>query len=1411
MSSTFKYLCLSSCIIFVPISLLMGQEPGIAYRFQHYTSLDGLPQNSVLAILQDDSGYLWLGTDDGLARFDGYQFKAYKHDPDDSLTISNNVIRTLLQDQNGMIWIGTEGGGMNVFHPKTEKFLRLNAFNHSIPVIPGKKISSTILDSKGNIWIGTQTEGVFKISGLQGLSDKGNLEDYSRELDIDHFHSNNSGLEDDKIWTIYEDKQGSIWVGTFEKGAYKINESEIKKLSSSLFPPNQSVKAFFEHKNGDFWIGTEKGGLFKRAAGNSQFLPFQAYDVESLRLSGPLNITQISSDLQGNIWIGTLGNGLILYEQNQNKWQHYKDDPTDPYSLNGNSVYTIFQDRNQNIWLGMYSGEGLNKTNSKHQQFDHIRFHPDKEKGLSGKMVKSIYEDPSGNLWVGLFNEGLNLLAKGATKFDYFNSSQGQGLKNDNVQYIYQTRDESIWIGTDGGGIYLFDPETRSFTVFPNLSNDPKRNRKTEIWSIVEDNDGRLWIGAANGGGLNQFDRSTKTFNSIPHEPGNTQTPSFDDIRTLYVDSKENLWIGTYGGGLNKMDLKTGVFTYYKNEPDDPGSISHDIITCLMEDQQGYFWIGTFGGGLNRLNPVDGSFKIYREKDGLPSDVIKAVLEDDRGQLWISTVRGLSVFNKKTEKFKNYTQEDGLQSNEFNLGAAYRASDGKMYFGGTNGLNMFYPETIKPLPAPNRPMITKLKVLNQEVLPGKLILDREILEQNISYTEEVVLDYQHNSFEFEFSALEYSGQDKLMFAYRLNGIDEDWIVTDSKRRFAPYANLKPGEYLWELKSYWEESAEQSSVRRLKLIVLPPWYLSHWAYLCYGLLLVLLGYLFKKIISWRIKLQNDLKYERLEKQKQEEISQLKMRFFTNISHELRTPLMLIKAPLERLKKDRGLPEAARNQLVSIHNNAVRLLKLINQLLDFRKQETGHLQLAVKQVDIKAFLQDIYQSFEAMASQKNLDFSLFMDSDLPKEQWIDPEQMEKVFYNIIYNAFKFTPDGGKIVVRLLACTLKSKETNVPGFQIEVEDNGPGIEPEYQPLIFDRFYQIKEEHSFGKVGTGIGLALSKNLVNFHKGIIEVYSKPHVKTVFTVKLRSGFEHYQKQELIPNNSAAKAAANKDHEMLILANSDKSEKIKKGSGAAKPAKPDKKVLVVEDNPELLTLLSESLTEKFSVVTAMNGKEGLESISRHHPDLILSDVMMPEMDGIEFCARIKNDVKSSHIPVLLLTAKSSHIHQLEGYESGADDYITKPFPLDLLQAKIENLLESRNKFQLQFKQTLDLSPEKIQISSTDEKILTSAITIIENHMDDPQFSIQILVKELGLSRTLVFEKFRSLLDQTPNEFIQMIRLKRAAQLLLESDLKISEIAYMVGFNRPKYFSQCFHKQFSSNPKTYRERNQKSGKA
>lgn len=1348
-----------------------------------------------------------MGTDDGLARFDGYQFEVYRHEPDKPNSLNNNVVRALHSDPNDNIWIGTEGGGINILNPRTGRIFPLNLSDSSGKSLIFNKISSICSDNEQNFWIGTNGGGLVKISGFQKIKNQSDSLSYHLGLSSIQINRDNSSIKDDKIWNIYQDQSKNIWIGTHEDGAYlmKSGTGNIQTVPINLDGKKiSSIKSFYEDSKGNFWIGTEKNGIFIKEKGKNDFKPFMLPELKGNFQQRELNITGYWEDRQGNLWIGTLGRGLFVLNAKNGEIAHYEDDPSDPYSLNGNSVYTLFEDHSGNIWLGMYSGEGLNKTNPDQQYFEHFRYDPALQKGLSGKMVKSILRDDEGNLWIGLFNGGLNVLPKNESRFKYYTAGEGQALNHNHVQVIYQARDKKVWIGTDGGGINIFDPKTKSFESLHHEPGNPNSLSKNEVWAIVEDREGNFWVGTANGGGLNKIDRKTKKITHFIHQPNNPQSLLYNDIRSLMLDSKNNLWIGTYGGGLSKLDLDNGTFKHYQKSQNGKAGISHGMITALMEDKTGYIWIGTFGGGLNRLNPLDESIVVFREKDGLPSDIIKAVLEDNSGQLWISTVNGLSSMDKVNLTFKNYTEEDGLQSDEFNLGAAFKDPDGRLYFGGTNGFNAFYPERIVPNPLPKAPIITQLKVLNEIVVPEKPILEKILIDNNISYVNELRLSHYHNNFEFTFSALEYSSQEKIRFAYMLDGYDKDWAITDSKRRFANYANLPPGNYTLKIRAFFENDPGYSEITNLSISILPPWYKTNLAYLIYFLLFIALLYGVKSLVSWRIKLRNDLRFERLEHQKHEEINQLKLRFFTNISHELRTPLMLIKAPLEQLVNRKDLPEPIKKQLDSINTNAGRLIRLINQLLDFRKQESGHLKLAVRQVDIRVFMDEIFKSFEVVALQKQIDFKLEIAPDSPQLMWFDPEQMEKIMFNLIYNAFKFTPENGKIIIKVRSVDFvpRGEDTAIPGLSIAIEDNGKGILPEHQTLIFERFFQIHQKGNYEQAGTGIGLALSKNLVDFHKGEIKVESTPHERTVFTVLLRQGFEHYDKHELVNQEI-------QDLERSWISQELDQYKIeKKQSQVLEPQKiqlkntQTKRVLIVEDNPDLLKLLVGVLQESFTVLTAQNGKEGIKAVMEEKPDFVISDVMMPVMDGIEFCGRIKRNIESSHIPVILLTAKSSHTHQLEGYESGADDYITKPFNLDLLVLKIKNLLESREKLQRQFKKSPDLEPSRIQVTSADEKLLQDAIAAIEKNIDNNDFNVNELVREIGLSRTLVFEKFKALIGQTPNDFIQTIRLKRAAQLILESDLKVAEIGYMVGFNNPKYFSKCFQKQFGVIPSKYK---------
>ncbi|WP_236252848.1 hybrid sensor histidine kinase/response regulator transcription factor [Echinicola sp. 20G] len=1379
---------------------LMAQGTGHPfYKFTHYTSQNGLPQNSILAIMQDDQGYLWFGTDDGLAKFDSYQFTVYKHQFQQQSSLSNNVIRGLIQDKNGYIWISTEGGGINIFDPRTNAFVSLLQSG----LVPSQKTGKLMVDHDGTIWVSTLADGIYQIKIPKGFTPK-NLLELTNNLGVKQFTTYNSQLADNKIWQVFEDNQQLLWIGTYDHGVQQFDPKENEFTTVELNNQGsiiRSVKSFFQDSKGNFWLGTENHGVFKRSSKDIKFLPFQTSST-TLKKG---NITSFLEDGQGHIWIGTLGAGLYVFELDTKKIFHYDENPSDPYSLNGQSVYSLFEDREENIWIGMYSGEGLNKINPSAQHFEHYRPQPGEQGGLSGKMVKSILIDHAQNLWVGIFNGGLDVKKTGNERFSSISFTQKGKKENSslNVQVIYEDREQKIWIGTDGSGLYQYSPLTKEIKLFQHDYTNPYSLSKDEVWALVEDKEGFLWVGTANGGGLNRFDPQTGQFKHYFHQSDNQNTPSFNDVRALLIDSKNRLWVGTYGGGLNLFDFKTEKFTYFRHNPKDSLSISHDIITSIYEDQKGNLWVGTFGGGLNQMKVETYQFIHYREKDGLPSDVIKAILEDDSGQLWISTVKGLTSFNPQKGTFKNYSVEDGLQSNEFNLGSAFKAKSGKMYFGGTNGFNAFLPDQIKLPIGPGKPTLTKFRIHNQLVEPGDTLDSKVVLQKHIGFTKEVTLSHQLNSFEFEFSAMNFNHPGKNHYAYKLEGFDQNWMHTDANRRYASYTNLEAGNYTFHVKSTSENGLYESEETTLNLTVLPPWYKSNLAYVAYGILLILIAYIAKSIITFRIRLKNDLRFERLEHQKQEEINQLKLRFFTNISHELRTPLMLIKVPLEQLLGRTDLSQQVLYQLNSIHNNASRLLRLINQLLEFRKQESGHLKLQVQENNLKAFLNSIYQSFDGIAKKKNIDFQLIMDDELPKQLWFDLDQMEKVCYNLCYNAFKFTPDNGNIKLKAQNSTLEINEKHVVGIKIIIEDNGKGIPPEHQDRIFERFFQIEDSERNISAGTGIGLALSKNIIELHHGKIDMSSVPHHKTAFTIFLRNGKEHFNSHELKgqPNDPKTNHFSPEQEisaiDLHMLSSNEKTNK----KLPVDPSLQNKKLLLVEDNEELLSLMKGILQQYFQVFVATNGSQGIQRALDVSPDIIISDVMMPKMDGVEMCSLIKKSIETSHIPVILLTARNSYDYQREGYASGADDYLSKPFPLDILIAKIRNLLLTREKIKSAFRQRADLSPAEIAISPADADLIKKAIKVIEKHMDNADFDITTFVKEMGMSRTLLFSKLKAVTDHTPNDFIQTIRLKRAAQLLMQSQYKVSEISYMVGFNNPKYFSKCFQKQFGSSPSSY----------
>lgn len=1363
-------------------------------KFDHLTTENGLPQEHVFCILQDHRGFLWLGMETGLARYDGYTFKTYRHDPADTTSISSNIIRALYQDESGMIWVGTDGGGLCRFDPRTETFATFKYQPQDPGSLSGNRIYGITQDRTGALWVATLGDGLNRIV----FDSLGNGQ---KNLSINRFQAdpaNPFALAEDNIWTIYLDRRQQLWIGTVGGGLdrldlsspigskpefqhYRHQPAQIESISDN------SIKAIFEDHLGMLWVGTEYRGLNRLDPASGKFKRFLA----NRGTPGSLSHNYVSSILEDddqNLWIGTNGGGLNLYDPETESFAHYQHLAGDPYSLNGQLVNTIFQDRSGIIWVGMVTN-GLNRMDPQKQQIRHFYAVPFQTGSLTSNLVKSIYEDRNGAIWVGTYGGGLSRFYPELGTFQHYRQVSANDTDgSNNVQRIYEDRQGNFWIGTDGGGLYLFDRERKTFRSF-NLSPSGKTKLTgNSVWTICEDLRGNLWIGTADGG-LNCFRKGSQEFEHFPHDAKDPNSINGTDVRIIYEDHLGILWIGTYDGGLNRMNPADGTFIRYTNFPEDSTSISNNIITDIFESPSDRkLWIGTFGGGLNLFDRVSTTFTHFRESNGLANDVVKSIEEDQDGHLWISTLKGISKFDPGQQVFINYTSSDGLQGPGFNLGSSCVSEDGALFFGGTNGLNYFFPEKLIKL-SKDHPecLITDLRIFNRSIKVGEKIGKKIILDEAIEVAKEITIPYDIDDFTFEFSALDFASSDKIRYAYQLEGNDNGWQYTGANRRYASYTHLPGGKYVFKVRAsnkdgQWNEQITRLTVHRLS----PPWK-SPLAIAIYVVLILLAVYLLRKYTIARLKLLNELKLERLERKKNKELNEMKLRFFTNISHEIRTPLSLILGPIQSLITQGIGNRETRNQLQIMNRNANRLLILVNQLLEFRAQEAGHSQLKVAKGNIIPFLSEISMSFRELARQRDIQFTFEPGQDRI-ELWFDRNQMEKVFYNLLSNAFKFTPDKGQIRIGVSEGT---DDTIV----LEVEDNGQGIPSEELPYIFDRFHKFNDNYSGNYLGSGIGLALVKNIVSAHHGEISVESQPNEYTRFTIRLPKGVQWFREDQIIAD---FKESEDPIHYKKATLEAEQPHEVQPQTTAPSDAP---RLLLVEDNEDVRQYLKEIFVASHRILEATNGKEGWELAKKVGPDLIISDIMMPEMDGIELCQKIKTSLETSHIPIILLTARTSLVYQFEGLETGADDYITKPFNPDLLKLRVRNIIESRQKLRSKFSQQIAIEPQEIALTSPDQELLKNAIEAVEKHMDNGEFDVNQLARELGLSRPVLYRKLPAITNHTPNEFIRIIRLKRAAQILSKYDLPISEVCYSTGFKTPKYFSKCFRELFGKSPSEY----------
>jgi signal transduction histidine kinase/ligand-binding sensor domain-containing protein/DNA-binding response OmpR family regulator len=1371
--------CLLLILLLVANWPLYGQKQ---YRFTRLNSTQGLSNNQVTSVLKDQRGFIWIGTMSGLNRFDGCSCKIFYNDAQDSSSLNDNYIIGIFEDQNGFIWVNTRNG-YNIYDPHKECFIR-NAISYFKSFgINETTINAQFVDHNGNLWVSGNLTGLYKFNSKTKVTTVTN-----------HINSDTTSIFSNTIVSIAEDSKGFIWTINSYGVLEKINPDNLHVISRhygiyNLLKGKIIGANLFIDKDDDVWVSvtSEELGVFYY---NSRLAVMEHYTKNSpvFKLSSDI-VTHVIQDNAGLIWVGTDHGGITLLDKRPKTASYLLNDPNDNRSLSQNTISAFYKDKSNIIWIGTFK-QGVNYYHEHIVKFKLFKHNPNDNQSVVSDDINCFAEDDKGNIYIGTNGGGLDYFNRSTGKFIHYKSGVGGLSKNVIVSLLFD-REKKLWIGTYYGGLDCFDGKT--FKQYRHNSTDPSSLADDRIWNIFEDSRNYLWI-ATLGGGLDRFDRKTGKFRHYTINEQNSVKSNF--VLSITEDKTGNMWFGT-SVGLDCLD-PSGRFTHFENTPRKANSLSNNNVNVVFVDSRNQLWAGT-REGLNLFDYKTNTFRVFRVEDGLPSNFVLTLVEDKKGTLWAGTPNGLAniTINKRAGNskivyaIKSYDENDGLQGREFNVGAAKSLSSGELIFGGANGFNLFNPSTFRIDTKPPAIVFTGLSIFDHSVKINEKFDGRIILTKSLTETSKIVLKYNENVFSIDFAAIGQFHSEKSRYIYTLEGFNKGWFTSDSRNRRVTYTNLSPGKYILRVKAsngdgYWNEEGNS-----LIIIILPPLWRTWYAYLFYILILGgFLLYLRYQMLT-RARLRYIAEQEHLEAQRVQELDMLKTRFFTNISHEFRTPLTLILTPLEKLIKSTSNSELS-SQLSLIHRNARRLLYLVNQLLDFRKMEVQGIKLNPSFGEMVQFVKDLSFSFSDLSEKKNIHFS-FNSNVKELHTWFDHDKLEKIIFNLLSNAYKFTPEDGQIVVDFIAHAiyLSDTEKRVTEVEIKVSDTGIGIPEDKQERIFENFFQNQVPGSMLNQGSGIGLSLVKEFVKLHNGTVTVESKPGKGSCFTVILPVG----EKPEVVFENGEGIPSAI-DNE---LQNTEQIADIETET-SSKSKRPC--LLIVEDNDDFRFYLKDNLKDRYHIVEASNGKQGLKQAFSQLPDLIVSDVMMPVMDGLAMCTELKKDVRTSHIPVILLTARNTQEQKLEGYNTGADDYLTKPFNFEILEARIKNLILLRKAMNKNFNKRLEVSPSEVKIVSQDEKLVRKAIDLVEKNIANPDFSVEELSREMGMSRVLLYKKLLSLTGKTPIEFIRTLRLKRAAQLLEKSQLSVAEVAYQVGFNNPKYFARYFKTEFNIYPSEYK---------
>jgi signal transduction histidine kinase/ligand-binding sensor domain-containing protein/DNA-binding response OmpR family regulator len=1432
--------------IFYIISLLAVSLPATIndIHFEHITVDDGLSSNNVLCILQDTKGFLWIGTENGLNRFDGNTFKIFRNDPADTNSISDNRILALHEDSAGNILIGTFSEGLDIYDPYLDIFSQYKHSKQNTKSLCNNSIKPNAFfeDRSGNIWIGTEN-GLSMITRKKHNKSRIGLifENYRHELDDSStFHKN-------VFWSFFEDHQNNIWVGAQDGSISKVDRKNRKLItiisSNDIYrffnngrpewDPGAAFYLFREDSDPEFIISIGSSyGLYKYNILEGKFIDSYQEFNQLLNHESYVRLTYEQND-DGSFWIGSINQGLFYINDWQKDYTLFKNDPNNNYSISTALINTIYTDRQGMVWIGT-SGDGINRYDPKKQNFI---FHPIKYIDQKVSISTILKEDLGGNetFWLGTESNGL-------IKYDHKNN-EVKGFHGSNTYPVVVIEQDPknenlLWIGYSGSGIHIFDKNKEEY--IQNISPLSSSSTNVDVQIVASSNyikdilatpKGDRWI--ATYYGLYHVDPYTRKFTSFLADSYNGLSLSSNHLLTLHSSTNTdnpNIYIGTVDGGLNILNTATREISYFMHDPSDSNSLNSNMVYDICEDEQGFLWLAT-DRGLNKFDTKTKKFHHITDKDNKLSSVIYNILKDKNGNFWLNSAEQLCKFDTAQKTIHFYDQKSGFPYEITSQYSFYQDEIGNIFIGSQGGFIEFCPDHfthnihIPPI------VLTDFKIFNKIIKPN----NTSILKKCISYSTEITLSYKHSVFSFEFAALDFTDPGRNTYAYKMEGIDPDWVYTDATRRFATYTQLGPDHYVFKVKGSNNEGVWNEKGMSIDIFIIPPWWQTKQAYVLYVILLGTILYSLWAYDRKRQRLKQKLEMEHFEAEKLREVDHLKSRFFANISHEFRTPLTLIQGPIKQMLRNE-FKGNIKDQYRIILKYSDRLLTLINQILELSKLESGRMILRVSHIDVTQFLKGIIQSFASLAERKKITLKFKADNE-SMMGFVDRDKLEKIVTNLLSNAFKFTPEGGTIVLDLslrgdMTMARSTKQSFYTGrdeiaspdirqvrkdsispnlVQINVFNSGAGISPDQLENIFDRFYQVDESSARDDAGTGIGLALTKELVEAHHGEIHVESELNRGTTFRVWLPIDKEYFKPEEIVDFHlsTPSKGELRED----VISELPINEKVIEETEASIKTKPlisksAPLLLIVEDNQDVTAYISNILDKDFKIITAENGSSGLKKALDEFPDLIISDVMMPVMDGFDFCRKLKSDQRTSHIPLILLTARADMESKLEGLEFGADDYVTKPFDAKELAVRSKTLLLQRSRLREHFQREVDFRPSDITVNSMDEKFMEKAIKLIEQNMDDTYFNVEKFSQEMGMSSRNLSRKLHAITNYSTQDFIRIMRLKRAAQLLKKRSATVTEIAFQVGFSNPAYFAQCFRRQFGLSPSKYMTKHSKS---